>query len=74
MDNEKSREFYLDRYYKAIKQFGANSLTAKICKEKLELLGARVKREANSEASLSDEDLSENEVDSKPKLETDDVS
>jgi len=34
MDTEKSRKFYLERYNKAIEQYGENSLTAKICKKK----------------------------------------
>jgi len=74
MDSEKSREFYLDRYYRAIKQFGTNSLTAKICKKKLELLGTKVRQHVLSEDSSADESLAEDEIKDKSKLETGEVS
>ncbi len=55
MDIEKSRKFYQDRYHKALKQYGANSLTASICRKKLELLGTellgtKVKQDTNDNA------------------------
>ena len=49
MDAEKSREFYQERYYRAIREFGINSLTAKICKKKLALLGLNTKQQTASE-------------------------
>ena len=51
MDIEKSRKFYQDRYNKAIKQFGSNSLTASICRKKLELLDTKTKQ--NNDVSIS---------------------
>lgn len=51
MDIEKSRKFYQDRYHKAIEQFGENSLTASICRKKLELLGTIIKQHANDSAA-----------------------
>jgi len=62
MDAEKSREFYMERYYRAIEQFGANSLTAKICKKKLALLGAGTKRHSTSEVSSATEEHSEEDT------------
>ena len=56
MDIEKSRQFYQDRYYKAIRQFGSKSLTASICKKKLEMLGEKIKQQNTAESSTSTDD------------------
>ena len=68
MDTKKSQQFYQERYYKAIEQFGMNSLTAKICKKKLAFLATR---HTGSENSSSDEN---NPEDIKTNLKTDKIS
>lgn len=54
MDNEKSRAFYLERYYRALEKFGERSLTARICQQKLALLGTRVSTPGHSQKHAAD--------------------
>jgi hypothetical protein len=61
-DNEKSRQFYQERYYRAIKEFGVGSLTAKICKKKLELLNSKDKQRTSPEGSTSHDKHTEEET------------
>jgi len=61
-DNEKSRQFYQERYYRAIKDFGVNSLTAKICKKKLEFLNSKKKQRNTTEDSTSNDKHTEEQT------------
>ena len=71
MDIEKSRKFYQERYDRAIEQYGENSLTAKICKKKLELLDARAKRRDTTEDTSDKQRHTRNKAGTKPDMETD---
>ncbi len=62
MDTEKSQKFYLERYYKALKQFGENSLTVKICKKKLALLREKASNQTAANNTSKDEDSKKEET------------
>jgi hypothetical protein len=83
LDIEKSRQFYQNRYFKAIRQFGSKSLTASICKKKLEMLDESIKQRSTSgnltagthtteavTTSSDDDQLTDNRI-PKEKLPTD---
>ena len=71
MDIERSRKFYQERYNKAIEQYGESSLTAKICKKKLEFLDAIARQHEKAENTSRDNHHTKDEEGTRPDRKTD---